>query len=165
QVERRIGDEDGAVISGNLALVGGVGVPGRSPAGRRRIDDLRVVHQHVRAIHIGHAVVMAVDGVVPRRLQGLDDVLEVRNQVDVDLRHVAVGDQAVGRVAAGGNAIPLGAAALAHQGDHLVRGDGELYVYLATGLVGARRHPINLWVRLAALDVSGPGDQVEGPLA
>ena len=161
QIERGVRDEDRAVVGSDLALIRGAGFPGVLPAGGRRLHDLGVVHQDIRTVHVGHAVVMAVDGVVPRRLERLDHVFEIRDQVDVDLGHVAVGDQPVGCVTAGGNAVPLGASPLPHQRHHLVGRVRELDVDLAASLGRERSDPVHLGVRLAAFDVACPRHQIQ----
>src|SRR3989304_4545848 len=76
---------------------------------------------------------------------------------------------------AGAAPAPAGPAALAHEGDHLVRGAGLLGRHLAAGLVLERMHPVIALVALvragplgdvgAALRVARPDDQVEGSLA
>eukprot|EP01136_Pigoraptor_vietnamica_P024785 Opistho-1_new@78113 len=78
QVLRGIGDVDRSVIGLHAALVrlavGQVHLFEHDvPAGRRLLEHLGVVHQHVGAPHIGHAVMLAVDGVPARILQaGVD---------------------------------------------------------------------------------------------
>ena len=101
---------------------------------------------------------LAVD-VVPRRfLQPLVDVRVARDAIDVDRLHGAATDQAERRVAGGGDEV---VSALGHQRDHLVGGAGGLDVDLAGRVLLERRHPIVILVGLAALDVSGPGDDVD----
>ena len=77
QVERRVGDLDRVVRDGDLALV--LRAVDRRPARRRRLHLRRVVEQRVRAPLERDAVVLAVDRVVRRRLEGLDEVLPVRD--------------------------------------------------------------------------------------
>ena len=73
-------------------------------------------------------------------------------------------DQAVGGVSAGGHPVPRGAAALAHQGHHLIRGVRELDIDLAAGLIGERRDPVHLGIGLSTLYVAGPGHEVQRTL-
>jgi len=74
QVERSVGDVDRAVEGLHPALVRLAVGQGRLlehhvPAGRWLREDLGVVHQHVRVLLIGHAIVLAVDGMPGRVLQ------------------------------------------------------------------------------------------------
>ena len=60
----------------------------------RLLEHLGVVHQHVRAPLVGHAVMLAVDRVPGRALQPLVDRAPGRDQGGVDLLHLLAGDQA-----------------------------------------------------------------------
>ena len=161
EVKGGVRNEDGVVVCGDFAFVGRVGLPGDIPAGWSGVDLLGVVHQDIWSVHIWNPVVVPVDGVVAGRLQRLDHILEVGDQVDIHLRHVAVGDQAVGGVTACGHTVPHFAAALPHQGHHLIRGIRELDVYDAARLRLERRHPVDFRVGLATLHIPGPRNQVE----
>ena len=91
-------------------------------------------------------------------LQPVVDGLPARDQVDVDRLHLLAGDQAQRRVARGGDEVE---AALVHQRDHLVGGGGRLDVDLAAGLLLEVGDPVIGLVGLAALDVAGPGDDID----
>ena len=162
QVQRRVGDVDRVVVRGDLAAVLARLVEDDVPRLGRRLDLVRVVHQQVRAAAVRHAVHLAVDAVELLVLEGVEDVLVVRDQVGVDRVHVAALDQARGGVAGGGDAVVL---AGPHQLHHLVRGVADLDVDLAAGLLLEVRHPVDLRVGRAVLDVAGPGDEVHLALA
>ena len=98
QVQRGVGDVDRAVEGLHPALVRlAVGqrhlLEHHPPARRRLLEDLGVVHQHVRAPLVGHAVVLAVDRVPGRVLEPRVDRAPARDQVDVDRLHPLAGDQ------------------------------------------------------------------------
>src|SRR5215472_4497619 len=76
QVERPVRDLDRIVRDRDLALV--LRVVERRPAGRARLDLLRVVEEDVRPPLDRNAVVDAVDGVVRRRLEDRDEVVQAR---------------------------------------------------------------------------------------
>ena len=167
QVQGRIGDVDRAVEGLHPSLVrlavrqGGL-LEHDLPAGGRCLEDVRVVGEHVVAPLVGHAVVLAVHVVPGRLLQARVDVLEARDQTGVDFLHASAGDQAQAGIAGGGHQVE---AALVHQRDHLVRGVGGLDPHLAAGLLLEVGDPVVALVRLAALDVTRPGDDVDGAFA
>ena len=159
QVESRVGDLDRVVRDRQLALVL-AGVDG-GPAGRRRLHLLRVVDQGVRAPLHRDAVVDALDRVVRGRLEGRQEVLPRRDQVDVDGLDVAAVDQPQTRVAGRRDEVVLAtasAAAGAHQRHHLVRAARVLAVDDAAGLLLER-------LREARVAVRGPLDQVQRAFA
>ena len=164
QVQRRVGDVDRPVEGLHAALVAlAVGqrllLEHHVPAGRLLVaEDLGVVHQHIPAPLVRHAVVGVVL-VVPRRLlQPGIDVLVARDQVDVDRLHLLAADQPRRGVARGGDQVE---AALVHQRHHLVAGAGGLDVDLAAGLLLEVGDPVEGLVGGAAFDVAGPGHDVD----
>ena len=167
QIVGGVGDVDRSVIGLHAALVRlavrqGLLLEDDIPALRRFLEDVGVVHQHVRAPLVGHAVVDAVHRVPGRVLQSLVHGLEARNQVEIDRLHPLAGHQPERGVARGGHEIE---AALVHQRHHLVGGVGGLDVDLAAGLLLEVGDPVIGLVGLAALDIAGPGDDVEFALA
>ena len=163
QVQRRVGDVDRVVVGRDLALVLRE-LLGRTPSSTSSGAGLTfgAPHQQVRAAAVRDAVHLAVDRVPRLVLQAGEDVGVVRDQVGVDRRDVAAGDQAQRRVARGRHAVVL---AGAHQRDHLVGGVADLDVDLAAGLLLERRDPVDLRVGRAVLGVAGPGDDVQLALA
>ncbi|MCY1178062.1 hypothetical protein D9M73_183970 [compost metagenome] len=101
---------------------------------------------------------LAVDGVPRRVLQARVHGLPVGDEGNVHRLHALAVDQAQGSVARGGDQV---VAALGHQADHLVGGGGGLHVDLAAGVLFELGDPVVVLVRLAALDVAGPGNDVE----
>ena len=104
------------------------------------------------------AVRLAVDGVVRLQLEVLVHVGVVRDQVDVDRRDLAAGDEAERRVAGGRDAVVLAAL---HELHHLVGRVAELGVDRAAGGLLERGHPVDGGIGRAVLDVAGPGDEVD----
>ena len=100
----------------------------------------------------------AVDGVPRCVLQSLVDGLPAGNEVDVDRLNLLAGDQAERRIAGGGDEIE---AALVHERDHLVGGSGRLDVDLAARLLLEGGDPVIILIGLAALDVAGPGNDID----
>ena len=81
QVLGGVGDVDRAVVGLDAALVRlavgqGLLLEDHRPGGGRLLEDLGVVHQHVRAPLVGHAVVHAVDGEPGGVLEPLVDLLQ-----------------------------------------------------------------------------------------
>jgi len=76
--------------------------------------------------------------------------------------HGLAGNQAEARIARSGDEVE---AAAVHQGDHLVRGSGDFDVDLAAGRLFEVGDPVIGLVGLAALDVAGPGDDIDLALA
>jgi hypothetical protein len=103
-------------------------------------------------------VVLAVERVVGLVLERVEHVLVVRDQVGVHRHHIAALEQPSARVARCRDRVVLSGP---HQLDHLVRGVSDLDVDLTAGLLLERRHPVDLRVGGAVLDVSGPGDEVD----
>jgi hypothetical protein len=101
---------------------------------------------------------MAVDRVPGAVLQTRVDGLPARDQVGIDLLHRLAGDETQGGIARSGHQVE---AAAVHEGDHLVRGAGHLGVDLAAGLLLEIGHPVVVLVIGAALDVAGPGDDID----
>ena len=132
------------------------------PALRGLLEDLGVVHEHVRAPLVGHAVVLAVHGVPGGVLQAGIHLAPARHEGDVDLLHPAPADQPEAGVAGGGHEVE---AALVHEGHHLVGGRGGLHADLAARLLLEARDPVVALVRLPALDVAGPGHDRHRALA
>ena len=175
QVDRRVRDEDRVVVPGELPGVR-VGLTvqrrleGDVPARGRRLHQVRVVHQEVRTVHVGHAVDVAVHDVVGvvrpgPRLQRRDHVRELGEQRRVDRGDVAAGDQHVRGVPGGGHTVVHGSPTLAHQRDHLVRSVRVLHGDLASGLVLERGDPVVVRVVRSVLGVPVPRDQLERALA
>jgi hypothetical protein len=102
--------------------------------------------------------VLAPDGVPGRILEPLVDRRPARDLGGVDLLDALAGHEAEAGVARGGDEVET---ALVHQRDHLVRCAGSLDVDLAARLLLEVRHPVVFLVRLAALDVAGPGDDID----
>ncbi|MCY1548381.1 hypothetical protein D9M68_844860 [compost metagenome] len=100
----------------------------------------------------------AIDRVPGGVLEALVEGFPIRDQLDVDRLHALAEHQAQGSVAGGGDQV---VAALGHQADHLVGGGGGLHVDLAAGVLLELGDPVVVLVRLAALDVAGPGNDVE----
>ena len=168
QVLRGVGDVDRAVIGLHAALVR-LAVRQRHfleddvPTLRRlALEGFRIVHQHVRAPQIGRAVVDAVHRVPGGVLQALVDGLPARDEVGVDRLDALARDEAKRGVARGGDEVE---AALVHQRDHLVRRGGRLHGHLAARLLLEVADPVIGLVRLAALDIAGPGDDGDLSLA
>ncbi len=163
QEDRRIGDVDRAVIGLHAPLVAlAVGkrllLEHDRPALRRLLEHIRVVGEHVRSPLEGNAVMHAIDGVPGRILEPIVDRLPARDQVDIDGLDLLAGDQAERRIARGGDQIEP---ALVHQRHHLVGGCRRLDVDLAARLLLEGGHPIVVLVGLAALDVTGPGNDID----
>ena len=100
---------------------------------------------------MGDAIGDAVDRVVRLVLEALEDVLVVRDQVEVDRCDGLRRDQPQRRVAGGGDAVVV---ARLHQRHHLVGAGADLRVDLATRLLLERRHPV-------LLDVARPVDEID----
>jgi hypothetical protein len=98
---------------------------------------------------VGNPVVDTVEGVVRLVLEVGEDRLVVGDQVGVDRRDEAGGDETGGCVARGRDTVELAAF---HQLDHFVGGAGFLVVDLAAGFLFERLAPFGF-------DVAGPGDQ------
>ncbi|MCY1449612.1 hypothetical protein D9M71_663630 [compost metagenome] len=105
---------------------------------------------------------LAVDGVPRRVLQARVDGLPVGDEGNVHRLHALAVDQAQGSIARGGDQVVT---ALGHQADHFVRGGGGLHVDLAAGVLLEPGHPVVALVALAALDVAGPGDDIQAAFA
>ena len=100
----------------------------------------------------------AVDGVPGRVLEPIVDGLPTRNQVDIDRLHLLAGDQSQRRIARGGDEIEP---ALVHQRHHLVGGRRRLDVDLAARLLLEVGDPVVVLIGLTALDVTGPGNDID----
>ncbi len=100
----------------------------------------------------------AVDRVERRVLEICLEVLPVGDQVDVHGLDVAPVDQAQVRVTGSRDHVPLPAAAVLHQADHLIRRSGGVLVDLAAGRLGERVDP-------RFVGVAVPQDQVQLTLA
>ena len=95
QVHGRVGDVDRAVVDRHRAVGRRAALEHDAPrVGRAVGERLGVVHEQVGAAAVGHAVRHAVDRVPRLQLEALEDVGVVRDQVGVDRRHLAAGDQA-----------------------------------------------------------------------
>src|SRR5262249_19697329 len=137
-------------------FVGGVVDDG--PAGRLVGEYRGVVEQRVGAPLERDAVVHAIDRVERRILEIRLEVLPVGDQVDVHGLDVAPVDQAQVRVTGSRDHVPLPAAAVLHQADHLVRRSSGVLVDLAAGRLGERVDP-------RFVGVAVPQDQVQLTLA
>ncbi len=93
-----------------------------------------------------------------RVLQPRIDALPARHESDVDLLHTLARDQPETGVAGRGDQVET---ALIHERHHLVGSTGGLDAYLAAALLLEIRHPVEVRIGLAALDVTGPGDDVD----
>ena len=100
----------------------------------------------------------AIDRMPGGILEPIVDRLPARDQVDIDRLDLLAGDQAERRIARGGDQIEP---ALVHQRHHLVGGCRRLDVDLAARLLLEVGHPIVVLIGLAALDVTGPGDDTD----
>ncbi len=101
---------------------------------------------------------MAAHRVPGPTLQARIHQLPVRHQVGIDLLHRLAGDQAQGGIARGGHQVE---AAAVHQRDHFVGGTGDLDVDLAAGFLLEAGDPVVILVVGAALDVAGPGNDID----
>jgi len=163
QVERRVGDVDRAVVGLHATLVrlavGQIlGLEDHAPAGRRLLEHVGVVHQHVRAPLVGRAIGLVIHHVPGRVLETWVEALPVGDQRGVDGLHALAIDQPQRGVARGGHQV---VAALGHEADHFVRGGGGLDVDLAAAVLLELADPVVALVAFAAFDVTGPGDDVE----
>jgi hypothetical protein len=104
----------------------------------------------------------AIDRVPGRILEPIVNGLPTGDQVDIDRLNLLAGDQTERRIARGGDEIE---AALVHERDHLVGGGGRLDVNLAARLLLEGGDPVIVLVGLTALDVAGPGDDIDLALA
>ena len=96
---------------------------------------------------------------MPRRLlQPLVNRRIALDELDVDRLHALAGDQAQAGIARGGDQVEP---ALIHQRHHLVGGAGGLHIDLAAALLFEIGDPVIFLVRLAALDIAGPGHDIE----
>jgi hypothetical protein len=96
---------------------------------------------------------------MPRRiLQPLIDRLPAGNQIDVDGLQLAAGDQTIAGITRGRDEIK---AAFIHQGHHFVGRRGDFVIDFATGVLLELRDPIVGRIRLAALDVADPRDDID----
>ena len=163
QVQGGIGDVDRAVIGLHAALVGlairqGLLLEYHRPTGRRRLEQVGVVHQHVGAPLVGRAEVLVVDHMPCAIFEAFVDVLPVWDQVEVDRLHALASNQAQRGVAGGGHQVVT---ALGHQADHFVGGGSAFDVDLAAGLLLETGDPVIGLVAFAAFDVARPGNDVE----
>ena len=85
--------------------------------GRRVLERLGIIHQHVWAPEVGHTVMHAVNRVPGRIFQAVVDLVLRWDQIGVDRLHTLARDQAQRRVTRGCDQIK---AALVHQGNHFV---------------------------------------------
>jgi hypothetical protein len=168
QVERGVGDVDRPVERLDSALVRlavrELLLLEHDAPGLRRLalEGLLVVHQHVATPLVGHAVVLAVDRMPGHVLEPGVHRPPRGDQRGVHLLHRLARDQAQRGVARGGDEVE---AALVHEGHHLVRRARGLDVDLAAGALLEAGDPVVGLVRLAALDVAGPGHDIDRPLA
>jgi hypothetical protein len=168
QVLRRVGDVDRPVIGLHAACVrlpvGEVHLlEHHVPRGGRRVaEDFGRIHQHVRAPHVGQAVMDAVDHVPRRVLEAGVDRVPGRDEGEVDRLHPVPRDEPQRGVAGGSHEVE---AALVHQRHHLVRSVGGLDVDHAAGSFLELGHPVEFGHRLAPLDVAGPCHDIEPALA
>src|SRR5712675_2460796 len=103
----------------------------------------------------------AVDNVPRRLLQALIESEIAGNTRNVQGLHRASTHQPERGVAGGGDQV---VPSLSHQRYHFIRGSRRPDVDLATRVLLERGHPVVTAVTGAALDISGPGDDVEGAL-
>ncbi len=108
------------------------------------------------------AVVDAVDRVVRQVLEVVEDRVVVLEDVGIDGRRQAAGDEPRRRVARRADPVVL---ARLHERDAVVRVGHVRGVDLAAGLILERSDPVIGGVGLAALGVAGPDDQVQLALA
>ena len=163
QVQRGIGDVDRAVIGLHAALVRlAVGqvlrVEHHVPAGGGGLEDVGVVHQHVRAPLIRGAISLLVDHVPRRVFQARVEAFPVRDQISVDRLHALADDQAQRRIARRGHQV---VSALGHQADHLIGGSGGFHIDLAAGFLLETGDPVVSLVAFAPFDVAGPGHDIQ----
>ena len=133
-----------------------------APAFRRLLEGARIVHQHVRPPHVGHAVMHAFHRMPGRVLQALVDCLPAGHQIDIDRLHALARNQAQRGVTRSRHQVE---AALVHQRDHLVGGVGSLDIDLATGFLLEAGDPVVSRVSLAAFYVTRPGHDIDLSLA
>ena len=104
----------------------------------------------------------AVHRMPGRALQALVDAVPARHQFDVDRLHALARHQAQRGVARCRHQVE---AAFVHQRNHLVGGVGGLDINHAAGLFFETGHPVEIRIGFAAFDVSGPGHDIDAPLA
>ena len=163
QVDRGVGDVDRPVVGLDATLVRLavrklLRLEHCGPRRGRGLEHLGVVHEDVRSPLVRCPVVLAVDEVPGCFLQALVDRAVARNQADIHRLHGIAADQAQRSVARRSHEV---VAALRHQRHHLVRGAGRFHVDLAAARFLETRYPVVALVSFAALDVTGPRDDVE----
>ena len=122
QEVRGIGNVNGAVIGLNPAFVGltvgqGLLFKHHGPACGRFREHVGVVHQHVRAPHVGRTVVLAVHRMPGGVFQAIIHRAPTGDQVDVDFLHPLAGDETERRVPRCRDEVK---APFVHKGDHFV---------------------------------------------
>ena len=163
QVERRIGDIDGAEIGLNPPFVGlavrqGLFLEHHGPALRRLLEYIGIVGEHVWAPLIRGAIVDTINSVPGRLLQPVVDIFPVGNQVDINRLHFLAGHQAKRGIARSGNEIE---AALIHKGDHFIRSRGSLDCDLAFSRLLEIGHPVIVLVAFTSLDIARPSHDID----
>ena len=99
-----------------------------------------------------------VDGVPGRILQAVIDGRPVLDEFNVDRLDLLASHETQRGIAGCSDEVEP---ALVHQGYHLVRRGGGLDVDLAACFLFEAGHPVIVLVRLAALDVAGPCDDID----
>ncbi len=159
-MKRRIGDVVGRVVDADLTAV--LAAPHGIPAGGRGRQRLGVVRQQIRASAVRHAVRLSVERVVGLVLETVEDVLVVRDQVDVHRCHITRRHEADRRVPGERAAVIVARLQQRHpvgRVGHVGRAD------LAAGLRFERRDPVEVGVECAPLRVSRPDHELELTLA
>jgi hypothetical protein len=169
QVEGGVGDVDRAVVGLDTVGVGGsIGKRGLFEDDTPRLrwgiaEHFGVVHEHVGAPLVGHAVVLVVHRVPGSVLESLVDSRPAGDQLGVDLLDGAAGDEPQAGIARCRHQVEL--LGLGHEGHHLIGGAGGLDIHHAPGVRLESGHPVVVGVRLSPLDVARPGDDREGAFA
>ena len=167
QIKGGVGDVDRTVIGLNPSLVAlavgkGLLLEHDRPALRRLFEDFGIVGKHVGSPLIGDAVVNAVDCVPRCILEPLVDAAPAWDQVGIDGLNLPARNQAQRRIARGRDKVE---SALSHQRDHRVRRRRGLNIDLAARFLLESGDPVIIFVGLAALDIAGPGNDIELALA
>ncbi|MNP17768.1 hypothetical protein D3C76_1102110 [compost metagenome] len=163
QVQRRVGDVDRPVVSLHpsfvrLAVRQVLRLEDHAPTGGCFLEYIGVVQQYVGAPLVRGAEHLIVHHIPGAILQTRVKVLPVRDQRGVDRLNALAGNQAQRGVARGSDQVVT---ALGHQADHFIGGGGGLDADLATGFLLETADPVVGLVTFTALDVAGPGNDIQ----